>query len=302
MSTSKLKTKYNKDPFIKIKYNLDEEVCLFLNFLHDDFFQKRKMIFKAFPKLEILLKNKSEKEEKLIIKKFIEEFSVKNNKKIKEIIERSENILKIKSSVALVELASLMDYKWSDDHSDFTAFPTILPFSPFKENFFYFSILAEILEKKSEKDILFISVHEISHMILFDILEREYKKPLAEIMPGQSLYFLKEILAPVLMNQKILKNMLSINNYLGNQLLHYLFIKTSAGEILHITIFFQNMYEIEKHEKKLNFIKILKNMIKIIKFIEEELKEKYEIWNKYGNEIIYQDSIFEKYKKPIKIK
>lgn len=290
-----------KNPSIKIKHNLNEEVRLFLNFLHDSFFQKRKMIFKSFPDLEILLKNNSEQEES-IIKKFIKDFNNKNKKKIKEICERSKNILETKSFDALSELVNLTDYKWQDDHSNYTAFPTILPFSPFKENIFYFSILTEILDNSEKKDVLFISVHEISHMILFDILEKEYKKPLSKIMPAHSLYFLKEILAPTLMNQKMLKKTLNINNYLGNQLLYYLFIETFKGEKKQITVFFQNIYENGRYEKKLNFIQIIKTMIRIINSIEEILKEKYEIWNKYGNEIIYQDSIFKKYKEPIKLK
>ncbi len=293
-----------KTPSIKLKYNIDEEVNQFLKFLHHPFFpQHRVMMFKAFPELEMFLKNiDNPKKEKLIIKKFIKNFQKRYNKRIKKIIKQSKKILNEKSKIALIELTKLMDYQWPKGSSDYTAMPTILPFSPFRKKTFYFSILRTLFDKK-ESDVFFVSTHEISHMVLFEIMEKQYKKPLSQIIEATSLYFLKEILAAAIINQEPLKEMLNLKNYLGNSLLHYLFVRTGAKkQKKQITKFFQQFYETAKYKKQKKFNQILDDVIKIILSIKDELKNKKKIWNKYGKEIVYNPKILKQYSEPIKLK
>ena len=89
-------------------------------------------------------------------------------------------------------LLEIMDYQY-DNPVVYKAAPTILPFSPFGNNVFYFSILGEI-KGKTNKNILSIGIHEISHFIFFEMLKKiENKKKL--ILPNDIKNYLKEALA-----------------------------------------------------------------------------------------------------------
>ena len=286
-----------------IKYNLNKEVNKFLIFLHHpEFPQHRNLIFKALPELEKLLKkekslNKINK--KKIIKSFIVDFRKKHANEIQRVVKSSEKLLKAKMEKSSTALFSLMDYK-PKKNLTFRIIPTILPFSPFERNAFYFSILGAI-QKKNQNDIVFVSIHEISHIILYEILEKEYKKPISKIVDKVLLYFFKEILAPVLINQKPLAKLLRPKNYLGNPFLHYIFVLENNKKI-QITKFFQKVYENERYKNKLKFNQILKIMLSLILSMEQELKEKNKIWNQYGNNIVNSKYAFKLYSKPIKIK
>jgi len=293
-----------KLPKVVIKYEPNKEVERFYVFLHHSRFpQNRNLIFNAFPELPKKLekqKKLTETKEKIIIKNFIIKFQKEHDDEIKSIIKESEKILNVKINKLLTSLFLLMDYKWPEKEKGFTVIPTILPFSPFREKVFYFSILAKINGRMGHS-ILFVSVHEISHIVLYKILEKKYKKPLDKIIDKQLLDFLKEVLAPVLMNQKPILNILHQKNYIGNSFLKNIFI-IKDKQITQITEFFQEIYEDLKFEKKMNFNQILEIMIDLVLSISTEIKEKNKLWNKYGNNIANFKSIFEKYSEPIKIK
>lgn len=285
-------------PSIKIKYNLNEEVRVFLTFLHHPQFpQNRNKIFKAFPELKIALDRRSKVKEEIVIKNFIKNFYKKYDYKIKKIINQSREMLRKKSKMALDILSFLMDYKWSENIS-YIAMPTILPFSPYKKNVFYFSILGTIYNKK-QHNILFVSVHEISHIILYEILKKKYGRSFFQ--KRVAFYFLKEILAPVIMNQKSLCSLLQIKDYVGNPFLKRVFIINKSKKN-QITDFFQKLYEEARDKKGMNFNQILKIMTQLIFSIENELAKKNKIWNQYGNNLVNNKIAFKKYRQPIKIK
>jgi hypothetical protein len=290
-------------PIAYIKYDLNKEVNKFLIFLHHpEFPQHRNLIFKALPELEKLLKkekNLNKIKEKKIIKSFIVDFRKKHTSEIQRVVKSSEKLLKAKMEKSSTALFSLMNYN-PKKNLTFRIIPTILPFSPFERKAFYFSILGAI-QKKSQNNIVFVSIHEISHIILYEILEKEYKKPISKIVDKVLLYFLKEILAPVLINQKPLAKLLRPKNYLGNPFLHYIFVLENNKKI-QITKFFQKVYENERYKNKLKFNQILKIMLSLILSMEQELKEKNKIWNQYGNNIVNSKYAFKLYSKPIKIK
>ena len=52
----------------------------------------------------------------------------------------------------------------------------------------------------------------------------------------------------------------------------------------------------------MNFNQILKIMIQLILFIENEIIKKNEIWNRYGNNLVNNKIAFKKYCQPIKVK
>lgn len=288
---------------IYIEYDLKKEVKKFLTFLHHPRFpQHRDLIFKALPELGELLrreKSLSKVKERAIIKSFVVDFRRKHAREIRRIIRSSEKLLKAKIKKSCATLSLLMDYKPKKGPA-YKIIPTILPFSPFERNAFYFSILG-MLRKKGQYDIIFVSIHEMSHIILYKILEKEYKKPISKIVDGVLLDFLKEILAPVLINQKPLAKLLHPKDYLGNPFLRYIFVLENNKKV-QITKFFQKVYENDRYKNKLKFSQILQIMLSIILLIGRELKEKNKIWNRYGNNIINYRDAFKLYSKPIKIK
>lgn len=291
-------------PILQIKYSLDRETEKFFNFLHHPKFpQHRNLIFRSFPDLQKSLgqiQNNKNKESE-IIKGFISEFRRKNEGKINKTIKKASNLIKKDSEKALGILAELMDYQWSDDHPRYIIIPTILPFSPFEKNIFYFSILGEIKNRETVHDIIFVAVHEISHMILLDILQNKYKKSINEIIGQSSWYFFKEIMAPVMMNQNQFKEIIHTKNYyFGNPFLRYIFISQNSEKI-QITKFFQDIYENVRYKQKRNFSEILEAMIDIMLSIEKEIEYKHKMWNKFGDNIVNLENELALYSNPIKI-
>lgn len=192
-----------------------------------------------------------------------------------------------------------MDYQWTESLT-YYAFPTILPFSPFSKNKFYFSILGQIYNKNS-KNILFIAAHEISHLIFYDFLE---KMNIAERKKGPNedvKNYFKETLTAVLLNQKPLSDILKLKNYSGNPEIHGLKIQKSNGKIDSFFDFLQNYYQTNKIKKEKHFSVFLKEIIGLLELVAKEFSKKRSIWNRYGNQLSKNHKAFADYQKPIKI-
>lgn len=289
-------------PKIKVKKNINTEVDLFLKFLHHPYYpQSRIKIFQSFPELEFLLKNqKNEKEEKIIIQKFIKKFYKKHYKIIQKIINNSKQTLKEKSHKVLKELANLMDYRWPKNHPSYTTMPTILPFSPFDNNTFYFSILGQI-KGKNDKNVLFIATHEISHFIFFDILKK-IKQEIKKSPPDDLRNYFKEALTAILLNRKPLCDILNFQDYKGNPEIRDLRIKKPDNMIVSFSKFINEQYETIKIKDKKSFESFLKEILIILLPINKEFSKKRAIWNKYGNQLFKNTDILHRYQMPIKIK
>lgn len=292
-------------PIMQIEYSLDREAEKFFNFLHHPKFpQHRNLIFNVFPELQKSLEQVYDDKDKeiKIIKNFILEFREKHENKIKDIIKNATDLLKKESKIALETLASLTDYKWDNNHPGYVIIPTILPFSPFEKNIFYFSILGEIKNKENFHNIIFVAIHEISHMILSDILQKKYEKGINEIMSQGSWLFFKEIMAPVIMNQKQFEEIMHNKNYyFGNSFLRHVLVLYN-NEKIQITKFFQKIYEKMKYEQQKSFSEILEVMVKIMLFMEKEVENKNKMWNKFGDNIINLEKELVLYSSPINIK
>lgn len=282
-------------PKIKIKLDQKNETDLFMTFLNHPYYPQNKVkIFRAFPTLESLLVKSTN--EKRVIQKFINVFYTDHQKEINKIIQKSEIIIKMRGKLALKALGDTMDYQWAEQVT-YYAIPTILPFSPFKDNKFYYSIFSQIFDE-NKKDVLFIAIHEISHFIFYHQLKKiELSHKI--ILNEDAKNYLKEALAPVVLNQKLLKNILKIKNYRGNPEIHDLRVQESNGTV---STFFDYLYEKNKKNKKHSFSVYLLETVKIIKLIENELSKKRIIWNKYGNQLVKNKSALLRYQKPIKIK
>ncbi|MBU1176898.1 MAG: hypothetical protein ABIG88_01965 [Patescibacteria group bacterium] len=291
-----------KIPRINIIYDTSKETEMFLNFLNDpNRLQHRKMIFKEYPKLEIAI-NKAQattpKNQHKIVKNYLQEFQKKNKEKIAEIIKNAQNILFAKSDSLLNELAKLMDYEWTNNEPDFIAIPTALPFSPFKKNTFYFSIKAYLSGKLNINHIVFTATHEISHFLLFRILWRNKIN-----IDGFIRQILQEVLAPVLMNQSKLAQIIehSPDDYFGNNNISLLYVKTDKNNSERITIAFKSAYNIMR-QKKASFIDIISLYIDTLTEIKDDLNKKMDFWNKNGHKISENKKLLQIYTNPIEIK
>lgn len=285
-------------PKIKIKKDIKNEVDLFIKFLHHPYYpQHKNLIFQIFPNLKLLIKKS--KDERKTVKKFVANFYNNHQNKINKIIKKSDTLVKKRWSLVIKELANLMDYQWSKSVI-YYAIPTILPFSPFGTNKFYFSILGQIYNK-NKKDILFIAAHEASHFIFYDLLkkiEREIKISL----PEDSKNYLKEALTAVLLNQKPLNKILKLNNYLGNPEIRDLKIQKPDNMIMNFVNFLTEYYQNYKIKKGEDFKIVLEEIIKIIYPISNEFSKKRAIWNRYGSQLYKKHSALHLYQNPIKIK
>jgi len=277
--------------------NLDREVDLFLRFLHHSYYvQNKNSILKTFPELKTLLEKQNE--EKRIIKSFISKFYNDNKNKIHKIIQKNKNLLKKKSKSSLLALLKIMDYQY-DKPVIYEAVPTILPFSPFKDSIFYFSILGEI-KNRTDKNILTIGIHEISHFIFYDLLKRiENKKNL--ILANDIKNYLKEALAVVILNQKPLCSILELKNYKGNPEIQNLRIEKSDGSIETFTDFLNEYYYTIKIKKQKSFRVFLEEIINILLPATPEFAKKRIIWNKYGKKVLKEPNLIKLYSEPIKI-
>lgn len=276
-------------PTITIFQNLDKEIDVFIKFLnHPNFPQNRSMILKIYPKLAEMIDKQNEK---VAVKEFIKEFYQKHKDAINKIVSDSEKTLS-DSQEALEQLGNLMEYKWPKN-TYYKAYPTILPFSPFRENEFFFSILNPLL-KNEGIDVLYIAIHEISHFIFLDQLVRIEGKNNIKFNKDLVYYF-KESLTTVVLNQKELKLFLGKDKILGNQNIRDIYIKKDEKVMSLIDYLFK------KFEAKQSFNDFLEQTLLILNKSKSGFVEKKELWDKNGSKIFKVGDLIVEYKKPIVI-
>ncbi len=284
-----------------VKNDLKTEINIFWYYINNtkDLYHK-KLIFNYFIDLKNLLEQvNDEKEAKNIIKNYIVSFRQKYSCKIQKIEKLIEEQVIAIGNTIVNELASLMNYKFNDNHEGYIIVPVIIPFSPFKGNTFFYSVINQLkLEDLKKLDLLIVLAHEISHFLLFEKLKEPFFAD-ESIMTENELYFLKEILAVVLIRSNDLAQWLKTDKYEGNTLLRFLNIEDN-GHIESISNYFNTFYR-DYSKKELNFDVFLIDMIKKIKSISIVLDEKRRIWNQYGAERKKYANQMLEYQQPIKI-
>lgn len=286
-------------PSIKIFYDLDREVEMFLKFINDpERLQHQRMIFTEHPGLKNALDKHvdgSPDTKQEIIRQYLKEFRIKNQEKIEQVIARAEKIFTERSEEMLGELAKLMNYKWQENEPDFIAIPTALPFCPFQKNTFFFSLRGYIFGKRDINNILFVAAHEVSHFLLFRIL---WGNKIGQ--EGHLLYVLQEILAPVLLNHPKLAAILShdAKNYFGNPDIANLQIQIIDSRPIKIVSAFGNVYN-NMRERGASFAEIAIHFIKILTELKEELLKKKTLWNTDGHRMNQDKDFFAIYTSPI---
>lgn len=278
---------------IVLDNNEKVEVDIFLNFLHNkEYPQHRNIIFSCFPELKTKIDLQKE-DENSAVGDFLKVVREKNKTNIqksiafikKEVEKNGEEVLKI--------LVELMSYKCKSGNENYFLMPTILPFSPFREKTFFFSIYGSLKGVIEHPKVLAVSAHEISHFILFDILEEKNIKLNKEL-----LYFVKELIAPILVYQDDFNGIFK-KQVVGNYNVLEIYFESNNRTIKAFDYFLQ-MFADSRLEKK-DFVFFLEQMLSVCKKIELEIKGKRDFDNKYGTQIMKIPALLNEFRKPIKL-
>jgi hypothetical protein len=276
---------------IIVKNDEKEEIKLFTNFLNNkEFPQHKNIIFFSFPELKEKLD--LQKESEIFI---LEEFLKTTREKNKENIQKSVDYIKKEADKngekTLKMLSDLMDYKWKSETQDYFLIPTIFPLSPFSGNTFYYSIYKSLQGITEYPNVLAVSAHEISHVILFEILKEN------NIRMGQELfYFVKEIIAPVLVFQDDFDGIFK-KEIVGNYNVLEIYFKENDKSIRAFDYFQEKFIKNKANGKK--FIDYLEEMVSFCQKIEKQIQEKRMFDNKYGIQIMKNPELLEQFREPI---
>lgn len=302
-----IKEKETSDvPSIILEENPQWEVNIFYGFLHNKSFpQNRVYIFNmdVYKPLEALLTEgapKGEDEEKEVIGNYLAKLREDKKDNIQPFIETAKKELgEEKTNKALKELASLMDYQWEEGFPGYRAVPVLLPFSLYGENVFYYSMIGIALGGQQD-DLIFTAIHEISHMMFHELVQKYFPQILAQGSSDDALFYLKEILAPVLMNQRGIRDQIGSERYgkeyLGNPDLGPLHVVAEDfRKKVQITRYFQSLYERMRYEEHKSFKEILETMINLVTPLDGEFTKRRELWNKYGYSLFKNKAILKEY-------
>lgn len=279
------------------KFRPGEEAELFFRFMNNPYFPThRRFIIRAFPELRSTLRE--QRNEKEAVQNFIRFFYKKNAKNISAANVKSGKRLARNSKKALRALSEIMEYKWKDK-TRYYATPTILPFSPFKDNRFYFSILG-IITEKNEDDALRTAIHEISHFIFFNIL-REIESEKKIRLGCDAMHYLKEGLTAVLLNKEPLRHILKLKNYKGNPEIRELYIKPPRGKTVGFSKYIDNICAVSK-TKHQPFANAIRELVVIAHHNEPVFTRKRTLWNRYDKYIFNNPKLLSRYQRPIKVK
>jgi len=273
----------------------EAEIDLFLNFLDNKQYpQHRNIIFLHFPELKekINLSDTNKENQRIIIKKFLENLKRDNKDNLIKSIAFIKNEIEKYGEKTLKILFNLMDYKQIDDKNYFLL-PTIYPLCPFKNRTIFYSIYESLNGVTEHPKVLPVSAHEISHMILFEILEKEKIK-----LGQQLLYFIKELIAPILVYQDDFKGIFK-KQIVGNYNVLEIYLQ-SNGKTIKAFDYFLEMFVPNRSEGK-NFISFLNQMVDICKNIESAIKEKREFDNRHGILIMKDERLLTEFREPIKL-
>lgn len=282
------------------KNTTEKEGEMFFAFLnHPKFPTHRKFIFNVFPELEKILKNcKNKKEERREVEEFVKSFYKVNRKKISEVGKESEKEITNKSKKALDILGNAMEYSWRED-SLYIATPTILPFSPFGDDVFYFSILRGVLKNENIR-VIEIMVHEISHFIFFDILKSIEKEE--GLRPSKTLiHYAKEVLTAALFRNKPISKFLGTAKYIGNPEIRELYIVSESKRRVSLIDYIGSIYTQAK-DSKTPFKIFLKDFMLMMLNCEGDIEKKEKLWRKYGRSIFSNNKILLEYQREIIIR
>ncbi len=285
---------------IDLKKSPEEDIALIHRYFFEtktDHFKKR--ILRFYKTLEDKLSTETEENHAQVIDSFFKDIYRNKAEEIETIVDQSEKIIDEESTQCLGELAKLMDYD-TEKEEIFIAIPTLLPFSPFNRPIFYFSIVSSLF-KDGKNSILDTAIHEISHFLLFDILD-ELEINLNDTQENKDfLHLFKEALTGMLLSEKEMSECLGMKEYFGNPEVHNLNIKLEDGKQLVFREYLRSILH-QYRQQDLSFQQFIADTIEILRPKAEEFSKKKIFWNKNEQKILNRDEELSKeYGQPILI-
>ncbi len=284
-------------PEIKFVANsLETEQGLFLRYLdHPKYPSHRNYILTAFPELQAEIAGNSNLTD--AVNKFLSAFYVRWAKEIKHIIQSDRELIEQDGSAALRALAETMDYLWPEPVI-YSAIPTILPFSPFNDLTFFFSILGR-LKRRPGDNVIVVAVHEISHFIFLNQLS---KMPQRLNLSSTAIHLVKEVLTAALLNMSPIRETLHINSYKGNPETQELYIIQLDGQSTLFVQYLCERYAVYRQNKPGWFNNFIQELITLVHAHNTEFCEKATLWNELGRTTgAARSALLTQYREPIRI-
>lgn len=284
-------------PMVKIIHDPTKDAEAFVSFIwHGYFVQNREKILKIYPELTDIL-NESEPKRKVI--KFVISLHQSKKEKLIRVIKHNQDIIKKKGNEAFIFLGRFMDYLWPRP-IEYSAYLSLLPFSPFKKNSFFYSVLAELNEKNQEnKSILSTAIHEISHIIFLGYLEKAGYNSGVNVSKD-IVYILQEcITAGIFKNSKLLSLLDMTQPPRGNPEIAELYVIEESNNI--ILVDFVDEFIANNKKRGVKMEEIVKKLLKIFILMGDQLTEKMNIWRKYGYLIFKDRKFLDEFKTPLSL-
>lgn len=282
---------------IQIKDSHAHERGLFASFLHSQRFpEKRAFILRSHPGLERAL-NESDVESRAI-QKYLTQYYRTNKHEIRRAVFNDRRQIQQSGALALRTLGKMMDYRWKRK-TTYVALPTILPFSPYRRNVFFFSLLGR-LRGKQKTSILHTAIHEISHFLFFEI-QKDIEGRLRFHLSNDMAHFLKEALTTALLNEKPLKKILHIHSDKGNPEIHELCVAKHRGQPITFANWIQHEYQVSR-KQHVAFKALCERLIRLCHQHERAFQRKRRMWNQYGMTVFQKPGLLRLYRAPIHFK
>lgn len=288
-------------PPVVVKLDIERDVQEFLKFLYRSSPEKQKLILRTYPDLDAAVQLGGDAGQK-VVADFVRDQYCANQDQIEVLVADMEKQVRANGARVLKSLGEVMEYSWTDDDGGYTVIPTLLPFSPFQQPVFFFS-LTRFLHVKAQSvatdyGLMAVLAHEISHFIFFDILGQMPEK-IHTKCDKTVRHFAQEILAPVVMNDPRLNGILHLTNYGGNPFLKHVTVRRGAKE-QNIVAFFQAEYE-RKRTNSVSFKEFVSYLIETLYVIHSELQERLSLRDTYGSSLLSDIKLNAQYCNPIEV-
>lgn len=277
-------------PQIKVEINPDLDAKAFINFLWHPFFkQNRQMITKVYPEIEGMINSNSAKED---IKKFVLTLHQQKKEQLEKIKNEQEKIIAEKGQDAFQRLGEIMDYIWENPFT-YTAYLSLLPFSPFQKDHFLYSALDQLYNSASKnKSVLVVAMHEISHIMFFHLLQK-----LDIRLSEGTKHLFKEALTAAILQDTKLSTLLNYKHMDVNPEIRELCVKKDT-RVLKATDYLFGLL-IENRDLNKNFLEQMKKLLVEFKKSDKDFEEKMDFWNKHGKLIFKDEGLLKQYQEPI---
>lgn len=288
-------------PTVIVKQDIETDAKEFIKFLYRWSQEKRELIVRTYPDL-IGVVSQGEEAGQEYVSDFVRKQYRINQDQIEILVADMKTIIQREGHRVLETLGSVMEYSWPNDNINYIIIPTLLPFSPLQKNIFFFS-LERFLRTKAisvagNYGMTAVLAHEVSHFIFLDLLN-SMPDTVKTKCDKTIIYFAKEILAPIVMNETRMNDVLSLSDYGGNPLLKHITIKHKGREE-NIVTFFQAEYT-QKYLNEGTFKDFVLFLLETLLNIHQKIHERHVLWDANGSKILSDTELRKQYCEPIEI-